>query len=97
VADGLTVVANVSRGVIADAMARFPTRVIEITAPAALLAERLSSRGRESGADVASRLARTVDLPPDLPHETVMNDGPVEQGVGKLLTLLIRAMADVRR
>ncbi|MGE4047118.1 MAG: phosphonate metabolism protein/1,5-bisphosphokinase (PRPP-forming) PhnN [Acetobacteraceae bacterium] len=95
--DGLTVVANVSRGVIADAAARFPTRVIEITAPDAVRAERLAARGREQPDDVAARLARSVDLPSDVPRETVMNDGPLEQGVGQLLTLLIRATAVSRQ
>src|SRR5690606_29542544 len=46
---GVDVVANVSRSVIADAMALYPnTQVALITAPANVLAERLSVRGREA-------------------------------------------------
>ena len=46
-ARGRTVVANVSRAVIAEAAARFPVHVVEVTAPADLLARRLVARGRE--------------------------------------------------
>src|ERR1700686_4695699 len=46
------VVANVSRGVVDDAAARFPVRVIEVTAPPDMLASRLAARGRENVADI---------------------------------------------
>src|SRR5487761_2171053 len=59
-ARGRIVIANVSRAVIADAAARFPVRVIAVTAPAAILAARLAGRGRETEADIAARLARDV-------------------------------------
>ena len=91
------VVANVSRGVIAEAAGRFPVRVIEITAPPQVLAARLATRGRESAVDVAARLARTVALPDGITVETVMNDTTVETGAARFLAALNRAAADARR
>lgn len=85
------VVANVSRTVIAEAARRFPTRVIEVTAPPALLVMRLAARGREDEADVAARLARAIALPRHIPIETVMNDGSLSDGVGRFLAALSRA------
>jgi ribose 1,5-bisphosphokinase len=91
---GAVVVANVSRTVIAEAARRYPVRVIEITAPAAVLAARLASRQRESASDVAARLSRHVDLPPDVAVETVMNDASLDEGVARFLAALNRAAAD---
>jgi ribose 1,5-bisphosphokinase len=90
-AQGLTVVANVSRGVIAEAASQFPVRVVEVTAPPALLAERLAARGRESPADVASRLARAVPLPAGVAVCTVVNDGSVAEGVERFVLALLAA------
>jgi phosphonate metabolism protein PhnN/1,5-bisphosphokinase (PRPP-forming) len=96
-AAGRVVVANVSRGVIAEAAGRFPVRVIEITAPPQSLAARLATRGRESAADVAARLARTVALPDRVMVETVMNDATVEAGTARFLAALNRAAENARR
>ena len=87
-AAGLVVVANVSRGVLTEASGRFGARVLEITAPVDVLARRLAARGRESEADIAGRLGRAVPLPEGLDVVTVMNDGTVEQGVGRVLAML---------
>jgi phosphonate metabolism protein PhnN/1,5-bisphosphokinase (PRPP-forming) len=87
-ARGMTVVANVSRAVIAAACARFPARVVEITAPPSILAVRLAVRGREDAADVARRLSRAVALPPGVVVRRVMNDGPLEEGVARFLAAL---------
>jgi phosphonate metabolism protein PhnN/1,5-bisphosphokinase (PRPP-forming) len=92
-AAGLVVVANVSRGVLAEAAARFPVRVLEITAPAEVLAARLAARGRESAADIAERIRRAVALPAGLEVVTVMNDGAVAEGVAKVVAAL-RQCAD---
>jgi ribose 1,5-bisphosphokinase len=91
IAVGRVVVANVSRGVIAEAAGRFPVRLIEITAPPEVLAARLATRGRESAADVAMRLARTVALPDGIALETVLNDTTVETGTARFLAALNRA------
>ena len=92
-ARGVTVVANVSRTVIAEAAERFPVQVIEVTAPPDVLAARLSSRGRETAAGAAERLSRRVALPAGVPVETVVNDGTVGQGAQRLLAALRRSFA----
>ena len=92
-AEGRVVVANVSRTVVAEAAARFPSQVIEITAPADLLARRLSARGREDAAGVARRLARQTDLPLPAPREAIVNDGTEAAGVRKLVDALRRIAA----
>ena len=84
-AQGRIVVANVSRAVVAEAAERFPVSVIEITAPVAVLKQRLASRGREDADDVARRLSRAIELPVPADRTTVVNDGTVEQGVTRLL------------
>jgi phosphonate metabolism protein PhnN/1,5-bisphosphokinase (PRPP-forming) len=96
-AAGRVVVANVSRGVIAEAAGRFPVQVIEITAPPEVLAARLAARGRESAADVAARLARTVALPDGVTAETVINDATIEAGTERFLAALNRAAEAARR
>lgn len=86
---GALVIANVSRGVVAEAEARFAVTVIEITAPVALRAARLAARGREDEAAIAARLARGAPaavLPPG--RLTIVNDGSVAEGVARLLAAL---------
>ena len=85
------VVANVSRGVIAEAAARWPVRVIEVTAPPDVLAARLNARGRESAADVSRRLNRTATVPEGVIVETVCNDGTLAEGVERFVAALRRA------
>ena len=85
---GRIVVANVSRAVVAEAARRFPVAVIEIVAPADLLARRLAARGREDAVDVARRLSRAIELPLPVERQRVVNDGTVEQGVRRLLAAL---------
>lgn len=86
---GRVVVANVSRGVIAEAARRFPVRVIEVTAPPEVLAARLAGRGRETEADIAARLARNVAIPDGIPVATVINDSTVEAGIAGFLAALL--------
>ena len=85
---GRVVVANVSRAMVAEAAARFDTRVIEVTAPADVLARRLAARGREDAVDVARRLSRAIELPVPVPRDVIVNDGTVEQGARKMAALL---------
>lgn len=85
VVQGRVVIANVSRAVVAEAAKRFPVAVIEISAPADVLARRLVARGREDAVDVARRLSRAIELPSPVERHRVVNDGTPEQGVRKLL------------
>ncbi|WP_244406941.1 phosphonate metabolism protein/1,5-bisphosphokinase (PRPP-forming) PhnN [Roseomonas fluvialis] len=96
-AAGRVVVANLSRGVLAEAAARYPLRVLVITAPIAVLAARLAARGREDAADIAARLARESALPPGLDVVTVMNDATPEEGAARVVAQLTRAAEDARR
>jgi phosphonate metabolism protein PhnN/1,5-bisphosphokinase (PRPP-forming) len=95
-AAGRAVVANVSRGVIAEAAARFPTMVLEITASPAVLAARLAARGRETAADIAARLARAVALPVGVPVIRVLNDRSVGEGAAAVAAALTRAAESAR-
>lgn len=86
-AAGRTVLLNGSRAAIAQAQAAFPhMQILLITAPAALLAQRLAARGRESRADIEARLARAdLGLPEDVLYTEVCNDGAAEIGIARLL------------
>lgn len=90
-AQGRLVIANVSRAVLAEAAARFPVAVVEVTAPAAVLSARLAERGREDADDVARRLARDIELPLPLTRLVVSNDASREQGVRRMLDAIREA------
>lgn len=81
---------NGSRAALPAALARFPgLRVVLITAPDAVLAQRLAARAREDAADVAGRLARAgFALPDGVMADVVVNDGTLAQGVARLLAVL---------
>jgi ribose 1,5-bisphosphokinase len=87
---GGTVLFNGSRAALALAVERLPgLRVVLITAPVTVLAARLAERGRESAADIRARLERAgFDLPPGIKADVVINDGPLERGVARLLAAL---------
>jgi ribose 1,5-bisphosphokinase len=86
-AQGRDVLLNGSRGAIGQLMAAFPdAQIIVITAPAAILAQRLAARGRESAQDIAQRLARAqFDLPQGITAREVINDASEAEGVARLL------------
>ena len=89
---------NLSRSSIGEARLRFPdVAVILVTAPADVIAARLAARGRESAEVIRARLARKVDredaLHPDL---SIINDGPVEAAVGRLMAYLQAELVDDR-
>ncbi len=90
---GRVVVVNISRGSIAEAAAQFPTMVLEITAPAEVLAARLAGRGRESADDIAARLRRAVALPAGVPVVRVVNDGTPEDGAALVVAALRAAIS----
>jgi len=85
-ATGTHVIANMSRAVVAEAVARFsPVCVIHITAPDDVLRARLAARGRESSADQAARVVRAAEIPADAAVIEIVNDGPVAVGAERLL------------
>ena len=90
-AAGRVVIANASRAVVAEAAERFPVAVIEVSAPADVLACRLAARGREDAVDMARRLSRAIELPLPVDRQSVVNDGTVEQGVRRMLAAITRA------
>jgi phosphonate metabolism protein PhnN/1,5-bisphosphokinase (PRPP-forming) len=71
-AAGKTVIANVSRGVTAEAVRKYRCLVVEITAPREILAARLAGRQREDSAQIAARLSRAT--PRHNADVTIMND-----------------------
>ncbi len=84
---GRDVLLNGSRAAIPQALAAFPAlRVIHITAPVAVLAERLLARGRETRDQIEARLTRSTDpLPAEVPVSEIVNDAAPETGVARLL------------
>ncbi|MEO1491278.1 MAG: phosphonate metabolism protein/1,5-bisphosphokinase (PRPP-forming) PhnN [Pseudomonadota bacterium] len=89
-AAGRHVLANLSRAVLVDAHKRFDSFfTIYVSAPADVLAERLTARGREAPKEIAQRLARNVaDLPAGIDMRFVDNGGALEDGVAAFLAAL---------
>lgn len=87
---GHHVIANGSRAMVAQLSARVPNLiVVEIGAPPAILAQRLSQRGRESAAEVAKRLARKTEPYPEGTHVLrVTNDQTPAIGISRFLATL---------
>lgn len=76
---GHTVVANVSRTVIAAMRRAYAgVLVVSITAPPNVLAERLAMRGRSSDGRIERRLHRTVDEAAAAPDVTIVNTSSAE-------------------
>jgi ribose 1,5-bisphosphokinase len=88
---GRTVVANTSRQVLGEAVARYGTQVVLVTADRAVRAARLSGRGRESEADVAARLAREgAALPPGVEATVIDNSADLATAVTAFIAVLRR-------
>ena len=90
--DGRTVAVNVSRAVIGEAAERFPNiAVLHVTAPVAVIAERLTRRGRETAEDIARRIARE---PPHFETRvesvTIVNDATLERAASLFTAALLR-------
>jgi phosphonate metabolism protein PhnN/1,5-bisphosphokinase (PRPP-forming) len=84
---GRHVVANVSREAVGDLAAHYrPVCVIQITAPQAVLEQRLAARADAKSA--AKRLSRAVVLPDHISVNHLLNAGSLEKGIGRLVTLL---------
>lgn len=88
-ADGCSVVANVSRSVVAEARERLaPVMAVAITTSPETLAARLAARGREGAADIESRLRRAGAWSPDQADVVIDNDGALEEAVARFVALL---------
>jgi phosphonate metabolism protein PhnN/1,5-bisphosphokinase (PRPP-forming) len=87
-AAGRVVVMNGSRAVVGAAREKFPgTAVVMIDAARRVRAKRLLGRGRETGAEVAARLAREVDVP--IPDAIIVdNSGDLETGKARFVDTL---------
>lgn len=84
------VMVNGSRAALSAIQSIFPDLVvIRVSAPSAILAERLAARGRESLQEISERLQRaSYDLPSGLSVIDVMNDSTPQIGVQRLLAAL---------
>ena len=87
---GRDVLVNGSRAAVAAALLAFPgLRLIQISAPLAVLADRLAARGRESHSDILARLRRADHaLPEGVAAIEIRNDASAEQGIARLLHAL---------
>ena len=84
-AQGRWVVMNGSRAHLPAMRAQAPElRVVALSAPAHLLAQRLAARAREDAAAREGRLARSVVVPVEAELELV-NDGELQRSVATLL------------
>ena len=92
---GEVAVANLSRAAIPALHRRYANvMVVEITAPPAVRAERLASRGREPQADVLARLTRKAEVEAcGASVVTLDNGGPVEIAGEAFLALIRKAVA----
>jgi ribose 1,5-bisphosphokinase len=90
VARGQDALANLSRGMLAEAARVFgDLTVLHVTARPEVLAARLVARGRESPAEIAARLARPAPgFPADIPVIEIDNSGPLAQAVAAALVAL---------
>jgi len=92
---GRTVVANVSRTVIAALRRDYANVVVvAITAPADVLAERLAMRKRGSDGNIAARLARKIDDAETAPDATIVNVSSAEYHARQLLRIISDARWD---
>jgi ribose 1,5-bisphosphokinase len=92
---GHVAVANVSRGAIALLKARYANViVVEITASADTLAQRLAARGRESRGEVLARLARSNELGGSTAGAIAIdNSGQREEAGERFVAVLRKAIA----
>lgn len=86
---GHTVIANVSRTVIASARRNYANPVVvSITAPPDVLAARLAARARSSDGKLEQRLARTVDETTSTPDFTIVNSGSADYHARQLVRVI---------
>jgi ribose 1,5-bisphosphokinase len=87
---GLTVVCNVSRTVIGSLRQRYASvTVVLVTAPIAVLEQRLASRRRSSDGELADRIARSSKLPSGTDADVVItNTGDPAIAAKRLLEVI---------
>jgi ribose 1,5-bisphosphokinase len=86
---GHTVIANVSRTVIAAMRTAYANvLVVSITAPPNVLAERLALRSRGSDGKLEHRLRRTVDEASAAPDATIVNTSSAEYHARQLVRII---------
>jgi ribose 1,5-bisphosphokinase len=99
IGSGHVAVANVSRGAIALLKARYANViVVEITASADILAQRLAARGRESRGEVLARLARSAELSGSVPDAIAIDNTGLREEAGERFVAVLRkaiAISDV--
>lgn len=83
---GAIAVCNLSRAALPAAARRFQLRTVEVTAPPAVLAERLARRGREDRQAVDLRMRREASR--FAPDATLDNSGPIEASARALIAIL---------
>lgn len=86
---GFDVVANGSRGYLAQAQARYADALLPICLQVSpeVLRQRLEQRGRENQTEIVQRLTRAARYTSDACH-TLNNDGPLSQSVDALVSLI---------
>jgi ribose 1,5-bisphosphokinase len=94
-ANGIHVVANVSRNIINEARKRFhPLIVVSVNVPSSMLRSRLEARARESEDDITRRLARAASIDVEGPDvRRVMNDSTIAIGVARFQEVLTGSAA----
>jgi ribose 1,5-bisphosphokinase len=99
IAAGDVVVMNGSRTVIAEAREKLPgTLVVEITAPAAILAARIAARGRGTDGATTQRLDRTATIGPIPACDHVIdNSGRLDDAIDRLVAILREAASPGRQ
>jgi ribose 1,5-bisphosphokinase len=99
IGSGHVAVANVSRGAIALLKARYANViVVEITASADILAQRLAARGRESRGEVLARLARSAELAGSVAGAIAIDNSGLREEAGERFVAVLRkaiAVSDV--
>lgn len=92
---GCTVVVNGSRAYLARALKRYPhLEVVHIHAETHILAQRLSTRGRETQEQVAARLARQAPFTlPDGAHLTQIDNSGTLEEAGRAFVAVLKGAA----
>jgi ribose 1,5-bisphosphokinase len=88
---GYRVIVNGSRQYLPEAKRKYShLQIIIVEASPATILKRLTSRGRESRADIQKRMQRTEEIPQVLEQQLIylQNDGPLEKAGAELVNIL---------